>query len=167
MYGEHHVITLDTLEGPPYVAGHHSGYLCDDRLAWLKDALAATKQEKTLVFAHHPPFDTGWAGMDNIKLRNGEALLDLLVAHGNCHLFCGHIHRTISGSTRGVPWTMFKATGHQAPLDLNTDDSSLSVDEPPAYGLLILMADGVVAHSEDVGFNRQVAQDVASLTPTK
>lgn len=167
MCGEHHIITLDTLDGPPYVAGHHSGFLCQDRLSWLKDALTKTKQQKTLVFAHHPPFDTGWVGMDNIKLRNGDALLDLLVAHGNCHLFCGHIHRTISGSTRGVPWTMFKATGHQAPLDLGTNDSSLSVDEPPAYGLLILMPDGVVSHSEDVGINGDVTHDVASITPAE
>ena len=102
--------------------------------------------------------------MDNIKLSNGDALLDRLVAHGNCHLFCGHIHRTISGSTRGVPWTMFKATGHQAPLDLHTDDSSLSVDEPPAYGLLILMPDGVVAHSEDVGIPKTTVRDEGSIT---
>ena len=163
----HHIITLDTLDGPPYPAGHHSGILCADRLDWLQAQLARTQGEKTLIFAHHPPFDTGWAGMDAIKLRNGEALLDVLVAHGNCHLFCGHIHRTISGSTRGVPWTMFKATGHQAPLDLNGDDSSLSVDEPPAYGLLVLMPDGVVAHSEDVGLIRDVQGDPASRTPKK
>ena len=165
--GDHHIITLDTLDGPPYVKGHHSGYLCPDRLHWIAEALTATNGAKTLIFAHHPPFDTGWIGMDNIKLRNGDALLDLLTAHRNCHLFCGHIHRTISGSTRGVPWTMFKATGHQAPLDLDADDSSLSVDEPPTYGLLILTADGVVAHSEDVGHIRAVASDAASRTPVK
>lgn len=163
-FGDHDVITLDTLDGPPYPAGHHSGRLCPDRLDWLRDALVRTDGRKTLVFAHHPPFDTGIVGMDQIKLRNGPDLLDLLVDHGNCHLFCGHIHRTISGSARGVPYTMFKSTGHQAPLDLTTIDSSLSVDEPPAYGLLLLMPDGVAAHSEDVGLNRKTQRDDGSET---
>ena len=30
---DHHVITLDTLDGPPHRQGHHSGKLCADRLA--------------------------------------------------------------------------------------------------------------------------------------
>lgn len=165
--GDHHIITLDTLDGPPYPAGHHSGRLCHERLTWLRYTLACTDRAKTLVFSHHPPFETGLVGMDQIKLTNGADMLDLLADHGNCHLFCGHIHRTISGSTRGVPWTMFKATGHQAPLDLTSPDSSLSVDEPPADGLLLLTPDGVVAHSEDVGFSHLVQSDQASLTAMK
>jgi len=161
-FEDHHVITLDTLDGPPYAKGHHSGWLCDARLAWLDAALAKTKGAQTLVFAHHPPFDTGIVGMDLIKLRNGPALLDRLAAHGRCHLVCGHIHRTISGSTRGVPWTMFKSTGHQAPLDLITPDSTLSIDEPAAFGVVLLMPDSVVAHSEDVGFSQVIQSDAAS-----
>lgn len=163
--GDHHVITLDTLDGPPYPPDHHSGYLCEDRLAWLQQALSETGGAKTLVFAHHPPFDTGLVGMDLIKLRNGDTLLGLLAAHGNCHLFCGHIHRTISGSSNHVPWTMFKSTGHQAPLDLVTPDSSLSIDEPAAYGVLLLTPQGVVAHSEDVGLAAKVHSDQASASP--
>ena len=160
--GAHHIITLDTLDGPPYPAGHHSGWLCEARLAWLDHALAQAQGAPTLVFAHHPPFETGIVGMDLIKLRNGDALLARLAAHGRCHLFCGHIHRTISGSTQGVPWTMFKSTGHQAPLDLSSPDSTLSIDEPAAFGVLLLTPDGVVAHSEDVGITPQIQSDSAS-----
>ncbi len=145
----HRIITLDTLDGPPYPKGHHAGRLCPARLAWLSEALAGADGRLPLVFAHHPPYAIGIPGMDMIPLADGEALLALLARHG-AHLFCGHVHRTISGSQSGVPWTMLKGTCHQGPLDLVTPDSSLSIDEPGAYGVLLLPRGGVVAHSEDV-----------------
>jgi hypothetical protein len=48
---------------------------------------------------------------------------------------------------------MFKSTCHQAPLDLIRPDSTLSIAEPAAYGLLLLTKAGVIAHSEDIGLN--------------
>ena len=148
--GDHRIITLDSLDGPPYRAGHHSGRLCPERLGFLTDALAGAQDKGALVFVHHPPFDTGIAGMDAIKLADGADLLALLRDHPRVHLVCGHIHRTISGSTVGVPWTIFKSPCHQGVIDLTDTNSSLSVDEPGAYGLILLTDDGIVAHSEDV-----------------
>jgi len=144
----HRIITLDTHE--PDAIPHHSGRLCSDRLAWLDDALAGAQGRTPLVFAHHPPFDVGLPGMD--ALVNGPDLLDRLAGTG-AHLFCGHVHRTISGQAGGVPFTMFKSTCHQAPLDLTSDDSTISVAEPGAFGVLLLTTGGVIAHSEDVGLN--------------
>ena len=147
---DHRIITLDTHAGD--VVPTHSGFLCGDRMAWLDAALAGTDGRLPLVFTHHPPHAIGLPGMDEIALRNGEALLDRL-ARVNAHLFCGHVHRTISGQARGVPFTMFKSTCHQAPLDLQDADSTLSTAEPGAYGLLLLTKGGVIAHSEDIGLN--------------
>ena len=158
----HRIITVDTLDGPPYPKGHHAGRMCADRTAWLQDRLDETGGLIALVFSHHPPFDTGIVGMDAIKLADGDQVLDMLGAHPRAHLFCGHIHRTISGSLRGVPWTMFKSPCHQGLLDLTNPDSSLSIDEPGAYGLLLLTPDGVIAHSQDVGLNRAIQRDFAS-----
>ncbi|MFT5064907.1 MAG: 3',5'-cyclic AMP phosphodiesterase CpdA [Yoonia sp.] len=158
----HRILSLDTLDGPPYPTGHHAGRLCADRLAWLKDGLDGAGSLITLVFSHHPPFDTGIVGMDAIKLANGDLMLDLLAKYPRTHLFCGHIHRTISGSLRGVPWTMFKSHCHQGVLDLTNPDSSLSIDEAGAYGVLLLTPDGVVAHSQDVGANGLIQLDQAS-----
>ena len=118
-----------------------------------------------MVFAHHPPYPVGLPGMDAIPLVNGAEVLDLLALYPGSHLFCGHVHRTISGCTRGVPWTMFKSPCHQAPLDLVSHDSSLSVDEPGAYGVLLLTPDGVIAHSEDVGLSGTIGTDGWSATP--
>jgi 3',5'-cyclic AMP phosphodiesterase CpdA len=162
----HRIITLDTLDGPPYSAGHHSGALCAKRHAWLSDALSNLDGRIPLVFAHHPPFDTGIPGMDMIKLKDGDALLDQLPPHPAAYLFCGHIHRTISGSTKGVAWTMFKSPAHQGVLDLKNPDSSLSVNEPSAYGVLLLTPEGVVAHSQDVIAGTTPVKDPAS-TSTK
>lgn len=146
----HRLITLDTFDAQ--ADPRHSGVLCADRLSWLDTALATAEGRRPLIFAHHPPFDTGILGMDAINLRNGADLLDRLQGTG-AHLFCGHIHRTISGQARGIPYAMFKSTCHQAPLDLSTLDSTLSVAEPAAYGLLLLGPDAVTVHSEDIGLN--------------
>lgn len=146
----HRIITLDTHH--PAARPEHSGTLCADRLAWLDQALDGAGGRMPLVFAHHPPHANGLPGMDAIALTNGEDLLERLRASG-AHLFCGHIHRTISGQASGVPFTMFKSTCHQAPLDLEAADSTLSIDEPAAYGLLLLPKGGVIAHSQDVGLD--------------
>lgn len=143
----HRIITLDSNDGP---FGHHAGRLCDQRMAYLRHALEEAGGRVPLVFIHHPPMDVGLPGMDAIKLENGAEMLALLAAHPKAALFCGHVHRTISGSAGGVPFTLFKSPCHQAPLDLETADSSLSIDEPGAYGLLLLTPEGVVAHSQDV-----------------
>ena len=149
--GQTRIITLDSLDGPPYPEGHHSGRLCDARLQFLDHALSERQGRHAIVCIHHPPFDTGIIGMDRIKLADGDAFLDLLAGHGNLHLVCGHIHRTMSGSSRGVPWSMFKSPCHQGVLDLNDPNSHLSSNEVGAYGLALLDATGVVMHSEDVG----------------
>ena len=157
----HRIITLDTKDGP---FGHHAGHLCAKRLAWLKSALATKSHRIPLVFMHHPPFATGIIGMDNINLDNDDEVLDIIAQYPTAHLFCGHIHRTISGSTRSVAWTMFKSPCHQGVLDFDDPDSSLSVNEPGSYGLLLLTPDGVVAHSQDVGFEHEIQRESGSKT---
>ncbi len=159
----HRVITLDTLDGPPYPQWHHAGHLGEARLAWLKEALEGADGRIPLVFAHHPPFDTGIVGMDYIKLKDGDALLDMLAQYPGAHLFCGHVHRTISGSTKGVSWSMLKSTCHHCPLELVKIDPTLSLDEPGSYGLALLTQDGVVFHSEDVGLNREIISEMDSI----
>ena len=146
----HRIITLDTLAGPPYPKGQSAGILGPDRLKWLRRALEDADGRIPLVFAHHPPMRIGLPFMDEIRLQDGREMLALLAAYPGAHLFCGHVHRTISGSVRGVPFTLFKSPCHQSPLNLLSDDSTLSVDEPGAYGLLLLSKRGVIAHSEDV-----------------
>ncbi len=153
------LITLDTLDGPPYRDGHHAGQLCDDRLAWLNAQLSGA--DRAIIFMHHPPFNVGFDGMDDIKLANADTFFELIQKHGNvAQLVCGHVHRTISGNARGIPFTIFKSPCHQMPMVLGEGVSSLSVDEPGAYGIILLKDDSIIVHSEDVfADTRQITVD--------
>ena len=160
--GDHRIVTMDSLDGPPYPEGRHAGKLCPSRLAFLDEALSSRAGRHAVVCIHHPPFLTGVVGMDRINLHDGPKVLDLLARHGNLHLVCGHLHQTISGNSRGVPWTVFKSPCHQGVVDLKQANSSLSIDEPGAYGLALLADDGVIIHSIDVGTPALIWTDYSS-----
>lgn len=143
--GPYTLITLDTL-----VEGASHGELCAGRLAWLESRLQAAYPRPVLVFLHHPPMATGFPGMDAVGLAEPHALRDTLLRYGNVrHIFAGHVHRTIGGSWFGIPFSIFKSTVHQQPMDLMARDSSLSVPEPGAYGIVLLGEDSVIVHTED------------------
>jgi 3',5'-cyclic AMP phosphodiesterase CpdA len=148
--GDWRALTLDTLDGPPYPEGVHSGRLCNDRLAWLSDQLDHAKDRPVALFIHHPLGDIGFPVMDRIKLENGGTIIDMLHAHPKpVHVMAGHVHRTISGQWKGVPYTVFKSPCHQNPLNLNEKYASMSVDEPGSYGVLLFDGPNIIAHSED------------------
>ena len=139
------LITLDTLdEGGPV---RHAGYLCPARLAWLEQALST--DQSCLVFLHHPPFETGFSGMDAIGLRNAGEVRALLKGRA-AHVFAGHIHRTITASVDGLSLTTFKSPCHQMPMMLGQEGSGHSVDEPGGYGIVLADPSQVVVHFEDV-----------------
>ncbi|MFY0690847.1 MAG: phosphodiesterase [Paracoccaceae bacterium] len=160
--GDTVLITLDTLDGPPHRDGHHAGALCAERLAWLERQLDRFAGKRVLLFCHHPLCDVGFPGMDAIKLANGAELSALLGRFANvAHIFNGHIHRTIHGTCAGTPFTVFKSPCHQMPMDLSEQSSASSVDEPGAYGIILLKERGVIVHTEDFGLaaTRTVTQD--------
>jgi len=150
---ETRLILLDTLHpGPGERNTTHGGRLCAARMAWLETRLAESHAagQPVQILMHHPPHPTGFANMDAIMLENGPAFHDLLARYPVVrHIACGHVHRTISGGHRGIAFTVFKSTAHQQPGIFDDDDSSLSVDEPAAYGLLQIRPDGVTIHTED------------------
>ena len=69
--GDVRLVCLDTHEIRPRV--QHAGRLCPQRMDWLTRTLAADTRP-CLVFLHHPPFATGFAGMDGIGLLNAAEL---------------------------------------------------------------------------------------------
>ena len=99
---------------------------------------------------HHPPHKTGFTGMDAIRLSNEDAFYELILKHGNVrHIFAGHVHRTIGGSHRGIPFSIFKSPVHQQPMPFDAPNASLSVDEPGAYGIVVVTDEGLQVHHED------------------
>ncbi len=146
--GGYRLICLDTLDEE--AEDIHSGYLCDARLGWLEAALATADLRRVIVFTHHPPILTGFDGMDKIGLRNRADLIARLRAHGNVvQIVSGHVHRVVQGSAHGIPVAILKSPCHQMPMALGDQNPSLSIDEPGAYGLLLLTEEGVIVHTED------------------
>jgi 3',5'-cyclic-AMP phosphodiesterase len=148
--GDSRFVFLDTVKTPPFAGQRHAGVYCKSRCAWLDRALAEADARPTYIFMHHPPHKVGFAGMDLIRLENEVAFYDVIARHAHVrHIFAGHIHRTINGSHRGVPFSIFKSTVHQQPMTFNSVDASASIAEPAAYGIIFTTPDGVLVHTED------------------
>lgn len=85
--------------------------------------------------------------MDVNRLRDGERLGDVLKGWTNIkHLFMGHLHRPISGTWMGIPYSVLLATNHQVALDFVIEGVVPGSHEPPAYAVIFLEADRSVVH---------------------
>jgi 3',5'-cyclic AMP phosphodiesterase CpdA len=135
-------VFLDTL-----IPGTHAGALCPERLDWLAATLEGARGTPVYVFLHHAPLDLGIPGLDAIRLQNSDALLARLVDHGDVrHVFFGHVHRPVSGSWQGIPFSTLPATNHQTMLTFDRSDVPGS-HEPPAYAVCLLNGSDVVVHT--------------------
>lgn len=141
-------IFLDTV-----IAGKSGGEICAARLDWLRGQLESAPGD-CFLFAHHPPFDLGVAAMDRIRLVGADRLWDVLSPHRARirHLFFGHIHRTISGSWRGLPWSTVKGMAHQVDLDLTPESLERGIIgtlEDPSFGMVLISDETVIVHAHD------------------
>lgn len=147
----HRLILLDTLDGPPYdYPLSHRGVLCDKRLSWLDNQLDSAENRRCIIFMHHHPHDAGFRAMDTIKLVNGDAFYEVIERHNNVqHISFGHIHRTISGHHRGIPFSGFKSIVGQMPMIFDSMDFHAETSEPAAYGIIDVTEHGITVHTED------------------
>lgn len=122
---------LDTV-----VAEASHGALSDAQLDRLDARLAEVAPAPTLVFTHHPPFDTGIAFMDAIRLRGGERLIETVARHPHVRLIAsGHVHRAITAQVGGVACHIAPAPAHAVALDHTVDAPPHLVFEPGAMTL--------------------------------
>lgn len=145
-FGGYQAIFLDTNE-----PGVEWGVFCETRAAWLREQLAAT-DTPVLLFLHHPFFPLGIRSMDAISLRDTAPLRAALQGHESRirHVFFGHVHRPISGSYCGIPFSTLRGTNHQVALSLGKDEPDiLGSQETPQYGVVLLDETSVVVHVED------------------
>ena len=131
--------------------GH--GELCAARLNFLDRALSAGPKKPTLVVLHHPPFLTGIAHMDDVSLRNPDALEALIRRHPQVErILCGHAHRPIIARFGGTLVQVAPSVAHQVTLDLRPDGPATFNLEPPAFLLHHWRPEGrLVSHQAYVG----------------
>jgi 3',5'-cyclic-AMP phosphodiesterase len=86
------IVTLDTLE-----PGTHYGLLCKTRLDWLERVLSEQPDRPTIIFMHHPPFETGMPYPDSLGMRGKQALGEIIRRNPQVEaISSGHTHRDAS-----------------------------------------------------------------------
>ncbi|HSR72250.1 MAG TPA: phosphodiesterase [Kiloniellales bacterium] len=138
------LVVLDSV-----VPGSGGGALCERRLAWLEARLAERGGRALIVAVHHAPCDIGIPAMDRIKLAESARLAELLRRHGGVrHILFGHVHRAVSGSWRGIPFSTLPATAHQVALQFAEPELTPGSHEPPAYGVGLFDGMNLVMHQQ-------------------
>ena len=142
------LIALDTT-----VPGKPHGWLCEARLGWLDSVLSRGPSQPTLLFQHHPPFETGIDYMDAMNLHNGAEELQLLAKHPQVrHVACGHVHRPCETAIGGVGLSIAPNAAHAITLRLGRKQPLNYAMEPPAIRLFWSSEDGTVtSHLSFVG----------------
>lgn len=143
---EHHPLRLIALDTT--IPGEIGGIMCQDRLDWFEARLAEAPERPTVVFMHHPPFDTGIPFFDQIGCRNGAAMGAVVARHRQIEaVLCGHVHRAISLRWHGTVIHVTPSPAYQYPLQLSDPESIQPVLEPPAYRLCLWTPGvGLVSH---------------------
>lgn len=121
------------------IAGHVEGELSSEALADLEQQLQQTDRP-TLVALHHPPLAIGSDWMDEIGLKNSDALFAILDRHPQVKLVLfGHIHQEFAQLRNGItylgtPSTCIQFEPLQAKLTIGSEN--------PGFRLINLYPDG-------------------------
>jgi 3',5'-cyclic AMP phosphodiesterase CpdA len=137
-------VMLDTL-----VPGADHGELCNRRLAFLEQALAAAPHKPTIIVMHHPPFVCGIDHMDKINLCDSASFRAILARHPQVErVLCGHHHRPVTARVAGAVVCIAPSAAHQVELALTPGAPGAMVMEPPAFLLHTWIAgEGIVSHT--------------------
>lgn len=121
------LVCLDSMQ-----PGSHSGHLTPEVTQWLDRTLAAAPGKDTLLFCHHPPFLAGMGAMDE-AYEGRERLAEILRAHPDVRLCCGHMHRAFSTLWMGRLCLCAPAASMQLNLHLAPEGGDDFVMEAPGY----------------------------------
>ncbi len=116
--------------------GAHLADFFSVRADWLERTLADRPDTPTLLFLHHPPFETGVAAMDFLGTEWSGGLEAVVRRHPQViRIACGHHHRAITASWAGTVVTAAPGVAHQYPSRFRNDALPALTLEAP--GLLL------------------------------
>ena len=95
------IVVLDTLDPE-----NNKGDFCTDRRRRFTRLMARNPHKPTAVFAHHPPIlvDEGPEALHFGSPSIMQSFCDALLSSGTViALFCGHVHRSVTGHVGPIP----------------------------------------------------------------
>jgi 3',5'-cyclic AMP phosphodiesterase CpdA len=124
------LVALDTL-----LENRIGGRLCEQRLAWIEQALGESTSP-TIVFMHHPPYDSGAVPNIDMRCEGGESLSRIVADHPQVQaVLCGHLHRWTMVRFGGTLACTVPATAPLLEMNLRGRHPAGWVDAAPMVGL--------------------------------
>ncbi len=119
--------------------GKLHGLLDEEQLLWLSTDLYENRRKPVLIFLHHPPFDTGIAWLDKIKLLNSDAFWGIIPPYSKnvVGVFAAHVHVQVSFQFRGLLAATSPAVCWQYSGNADAAKAEIS-DELPGFNLIDL-----------------------------
>ena len=137
------LVVLDTV-----IPGAPGGVLCERRLQWLDQTLAASDRP-TIIAQHHPPLATGISAMDRMSLAEPESEARVVSRYPYVErIISGHVHRAIHARFAGTISSVCPSTAHQILLNLMPDAEVSFTFEPSAFQLHLWNGRELVSHTE-------------------
>lgn len=136
------------------VVGSVFGHLADDQLELLEQALKDAGELHTMVCFHHHPVEMDSRWIDNIGIKNADALFEILDRYQNVRaVLWGHVHQESDQMRGDVRLISTPSTCVQ--FKPKTEDFSVD-SRAPGYRWLTLNPDGSidtgVSRVEDIDF---------------
>jgi 3',5'-cyclic AMP phosphodiesterase CpdA len=123
------IIALDTL-----AVGSHRGLIDAKRLAWLDRELSAQPERPTIIFLHHPPFETGMPYPDSLGLDGKEELGRIIARHPNVEAVAsGHTHRDSVVRWHGTVAYVTPSSSFRYKLEFHDVDDLDPLYTPPSF----------------------------------
>lgn len=134
--GEHwQILFLDSS-----VKDSDHGHIKDSDLIWLNNWLKSTPNKHTLIATHHHPIPVGSGWMDEIKIDNGEELMNTLAQYEQVKgVVFGHVHQEFDAMFKHIrilatPSTCIQFAPNQKEFGID--------DKPAGYRAIDLHDDG-------------------------
>jgi 3',5'-cyclic-AMP phosphodiesterase len=142
------LVVCDTTE-----PGQDGGRLCEQRLAFIDEALAGDRDTPTVLAMHHPPLRSGIRVMDEVGLDDAsriELAAVLARAPNVSRVVAGHVHRAMFGRLGACTVFTCPSTDLAIQLDLSGSGEITVVDEPPAFALHLAASGSLTTHVQPV-----------------